>query len=97
MKFNVKKDRIEIKNIIFRNLKLIEMAKNKERVCQDIADAILVYLIEEEKGCGKYYTRGAYTFTCGESSKAGKIQYCKECMLKEKKTNRRKGNERQRT
>ena len=31
------------------------------------------------KGCGKYETRGAYTFTCGSSTREGKIQYCKEC------------------
>lgn len=34
---------------------------------------------ELEKGCGKYETRGAYTFTCGKSSKAGKIQLCNFC------------------
>ncbi len=32
-----------------------------------------------KEGCGKYETKGAYTFTCGESSKAGKLQLCKEC------------------
>jgi len=33
------------------------------------------------KGCGKYETRGAYTFTCGESTRDGKIQLCKECKV----------------
>jgi hypothetical protein len=33
----------------------------------------------KKKGCGKYETRGAYTFTCGSSTRSGKIQYCKEC------------------
>lgn len=30
-------------------------------------------------GCNKKETKGAYTFTCGEISKSGKIQLCKAC------------------
>jgi hypothetical protein len=30
-------------------------------------------------GCHKEITRGAYTFVCGEISRAGKMQLCKEC------------------
>ena len=39
--------------------------------------------LDTRKGCGKYYTRGAYTFTCGESSLKGKVQLCPECSKKE--------------
>lgn len=41
-KINIKKDRIEIERIIRINLPL--MNKN-EKMCQDIADCILAYLI----------------------------------------------------
>ena len=34
---------------------------------------------ELKKGCGKEVTRGAYSFTCGEFSRAGKTQLCPEC------------------
>jgi len=34
---------------------------------------------DDEKGCGAYESKGAYTFTCGESSRAGNIQLCKKC------------------
>lgn len=37
---------------------------------------------EIEKGCGDYYTRGAYTFTCGKSSLKGNIQLCPICKAK---------------
>jgi len=36
-------------------------------------------------GCGKKVTRGAYTFKCGDESKSGKIQLCKECKEQPKK------------
>jgi len=52
MKVNVKKDREVIKDIIYKNLKLIKMSGNKEQACQTLADAIIVYLLEE-KPCGK--------------------------------------------
>lgn len=35
--------------------------------------------LSTKKGCGKYETRGAYTFTCGSSTRKGEIQLCKEC------------------
>lgn len=44
MEINVKKDRKEIERIIRINLPL--MNKNK-KMCQEIADCILVYLIEK--------------------------------------------------
>jgi len=53
MKINVIEDRKEIERIIRINLPL--MNKNK-RICQDIADAILVYLVdkkEDKKMLGK--------------------------------------------
>ena len=30
-------------------------------------------------GCKKEVTKGAYTFKCGDMSKKGKVQLCKEC------------------
>ena len=45
MKLNVKEDRKEIEKIIRINLPL--MNKN-EKMCQEIADAILVYFVEKE-------------------------------------------------
>ena len=45
MKINVEKDRKEIERIIRINLPLMNM---NEKVCQDIADCILVYFIEGE-------------------------------------------------
>ena len=47
MKLNVKKDRVAVKNIILNNVKLIETARNKDSICQELADAILLYLIEK--------------------------------------------------
>ena len=44
-KFNIKKDRKEIARIIEINLPL--MNKNK-KMCQEVADAIFLYLIEGE-------------------------------------------------
>ena len=32
-----------------------------------------------QNGCGKLISKGAYSFNCGEKSKAGNIQLCKEC------------------
>ena len=45
MKLNIKKDRIEIARIIDVNLEL--MNKN-HMMCQEVADAIMLYLIEKE-------------------------------------------------
>ena len=36
-------------------------------------------------GCGKEVTRGAYTFKCGNETKSGEIQLCKECREQPKK------------
>ena len=47
MKLNIKKDRKAIKDIIHKNLELIKIAKNKDNICQELADAILLYLIEK--------------------------------------------------
>jgi len=47
MKLNIKKDRKAIKDIIYNNLKLIEIAGNKDSICQELADAILLYFIEK--------------------------------------------------
>ena len=47
MKLNIKKDRKAIKDIILNNIKLIETAGNKDGICQELADAILLYLIEK--------------------------------------------------
>lgn len=46
VKINVRKDRKEIERIIRVNLPLM---KKNERICQDIADCILLYFIEKEK------------------------------------------------
>lgn len=46
---NVKEDRKAIKDIIYKNLKLIEMAGNKEGICQELADGILLHFIEKGK------------------------------------------------
>lgn len=45
-KINIKKDRLEIARIIRINLPL--MNKN-EKICQEVADCILMYLIGEIK------------------------------------------------
>ena len=45
-KLNIKKDRKEISRIIRINLPLMNKNKN---MCMDIADCILVYLIEGQK------------------------------------------------
>ena len=42
MKINIKKDRKEIAEIIRKNLPLMNINKN---MCQEVADAILCYLI----------------------------------------------------
>jgi len=49
MKLNIKKDREAIKNIILNNVKVIETAGNKESICQEVADAIILYFIEKNK------------------------------------------------
>ncbi len=49
--------------------------------CKKINRIVNKYKKSNLKGCGKYETKGTYTFTCGKSSRAGKIQYCKECRL----------------
>lgn len=46
MKLNIQKDRIEIAKIIERNLKLL---KKNPKISQEIADCILLYLIEKKK------------------------------------------------
>ena len=46
MKINIKKDRKEINKIIKNCLPLMKM---NDKICQDCADAILIYFIE--KGC----------------------------------------------
>ena len=50
MKINVQKDREVIKDIIYKSLKLIRISKNKEAMCQNVADAIILHLIESERG-----------------------------------------------
>ena len=47
MKLNIQKDRLEISRIIFRNMKLLK--KNPGIMSQEIADAILLYLIEKKR------------------------------------------------
>ena len=47
MKLNIQKDRKEIARIIERNMKLLK--KNPKGMSQEIADAILLYLIEKRK------------------------------------------------
>jgi hypothetical protein len=46
---NVKEDRIIIKDILFKNLELIKLAGNKEMICQELADAILLDFIEKDE------------------------------------------------
>jgi len=56
MKISTLKDRKVIKDIIYKNLKLIEMAKDKEMICQNLADSILVYFIDKKgysQSCSK--------------------------------------------
>lgn len=42
-------------------------------------------LATRKEGCENYETRGAYSFKCGEISKSGKVQLCKECRKMESK------------
>lgn len=35
-------------------------------------------------GCRKITERGAFTFTCGDKSKAGNYMYCSSCKLNKK-------------
>lgn len=57
-KINITKDRIEVKNIIMKNLDLMVGKKSskgiiiREPICQDVADCIIAYLtgmLEEKK------------------------------------------------
>ena len=51
MKINVRKDRKEIERIIRINLPLMNL---NNKMCQDIADAILVYLVDKKEIEGKW-------------------------------------------
>ena len=42
-------------------------------------ERVATFYKTSKKGCGKYETKGDYTFTCGKSTRDGKIQLCKEC------------------
>ena len=54
MELNVKKDREEVNKIIENCLPLMKMSK---KMCQDCADAIILYFIEGDKEMMKYINK----------------------------------------